>query len=155
MKSCSDHVMGVPLQRCPNSECRLTCVRMQWVTWTKCVLWPLLAVSCGVTGLGLFTLTVSSPRMECRIGQKGKDEWLVDSCLETSDRGSIQCTASGEDVSEARICTRPWVKLGCLLGWIDRANPDLRTRGKNDWTFCKARDEKCIKDVLEGLEGKR
>jgi hypothetical protein len=29
MKSCSDHVMRVPLQGCPKSECRLTCIRMQ------------------------------------------------------------------------------------------------------------------------------
>jgi hypothetical protein len=65
MKSCSDHVMGVPLLGCPKSECRLTCVRMQWVTCTICALCPLLAVSCGDTGLGLFTLTVSSPRMDC------------------------------------------------------------------------------------------
>jgi hypothetical protein len=65
MKSCSDHVMGEPLQGCPQSECRLTCVRMQRVPWTNCALCPLLAVSCGDTGLGLFTLTVSSPRMDC------------------------------------------------------------------------------------------
>jgi hypothetical protein len=50
---------------CLKSECRLTCVRMQWVPWTTCALCPLLAVSCGDTGLGLFTLTVSSPRMDC------------------------------------------------------------------------------------------
>jgi hypothetical protein len=57
--------MGVPLQECPKSEYRLTCVRMQWVPWTNCALCPLLAVICGDTGLGLFTLTVSSPRMDC------------------------------------------------------------------------------------------
>jgi hypothetical protein len=62
--------MGVPLQGCPESECRLTCVRMQQVTWTNCALCPLLAVSCVNTGLGLFTLTVSSPRMDCNILQK-------------------------------------------------------------------------------------
>jgi hypothetical protein len=43
---------------------RLTCVRMQWVQWTNCALCPLLAVSCGDAGLALFTLTVSSPRMD-------------------------------------------------------------------------------------------
>jgi hypothetical protein len=68
MKSCSDHVMGVPLQGCPKSECRLTCVQTQWVPWTNCALCPLLAVSCGDTGLGLFTLTVSSPRMDYTYG---------------------------------------------------------------------------------------
>jgi hypothetical protein len=41
-------------------------VWMQWVPWTNCALCPLLAVSCDDTGLGLFTLTVSSPRMDCR-----------------------------------------------------------------------------------------
>jgi hypothetical protein len=66
MKSCSDHVKRVPLQGCPKSECMLTWVRMQWVHWTNCGLCPLLVVSCGDTGLGLFTLTVSSPRMDCR-----------------------------------------------------------------------------------------
>jgi hypothetical protein len=64
MKSCSDHVMCVPLQGCPKSECRLTYVRMQWVKWTNCALCPLLAVSCGDAGVALFTLTVSSPRMD-------------------------------------------------------------------------------------------
>jgi hypothetical protein len=64
MKSRSDHEMGVPFQGCPKSECRLTWVRMQWVPWTNCALCPLLAVSCGDTGLGLLTLTVSSPRMD-------------------------------------------------------------------------------------------
>jgi hypothetical protein len=59
--------MGVPLQGCIKSECRSTCVRMQWVHWNNCALYPLLAVSCGDTGLGLFTLTVSSPRMGCTI----------------------------------------------------------------------------------------
>jgi hypothetical protein len=29
MKSCNDHVMCVPFQGCPKSECRLTCFRMQ------------------------------------------------------------------------------------------------------------------------------
>jgi hypothetical protein len=57
MKSCSDHVMCVPLQGCPKSECILTCVRMQWVHWTNCALCPLLAVSCGDAGLALFTLS--------------------------------------------------------------------------------------------------
>jgi hypothetical protein len=57
MKSFSDHVMRVPLQGCPKSECRLTCVRMRWVHWTKCALCPLLTVSCGDAGLGLFTLS--------------------------------------------------------------------------------------------------
>jgi hypothetical protein len=56
--------MRVPLQGCQKSECRLPCV---WVTWTNCALCPLLAVSCGDTGLGLLTLTVSSPRMDCRL----------------------------------------------------------------------------------------
>jgi hypothetical protein len=55
MKTCSDHVMCVPLQWCPKSEYRLTCVRMQWVHWTNCSLCPLLAVSCGDAGLVLFT----------------------------------------------------------------------------------------------------
>jgi hypothetical protein len=58
--------MGVPLQGCPKSKCRLTCVRMQWEPWTNCALCLLLAVSCGDTGLGLFMLTVSSPRMDCK-----------------------------------------------------------------------------------------
>jgi hypothetical protein len=40
-------------------------VPLQWVHWSNCALCPLLAVSCGDTGLGLFTLTVSSPRMDC------------------------------------------------------------------------------------------
>jgi hypothetical protein len=66
MKSCSDHVMRVPLQGCPMSECRLTCIRLQWVHWSNCALCPLLAVTCGDTGLALFTLTVSSPRMDYR-----------------------------------------------------------------------------------------
>jgi hypothetical protein len=57
--------MRVPLQGCPKSECRLTCVGMQWVHWTNCALCPLLAVSCGDAGIALFTLTVSSPRMDC------------------------------------------------------------------------------------------
>jgi hypothetical protein len=56
MKSRSDHVMRVPLQGCPKSECRLTCVRMQGVHWTNCALCPLLAVRCGDAGLALFTL---------------------------------------------------------------------------------------------------
>jgi hypothetical protein len=64
MKSCSDHMMRVPLQGCPKSECRLTCVRMQWVHWTNRALCPLLAVSCDNTGLALFTMTLSSPRMD-------------------------------------------------------------------------------------------
>jgi hypothetical protein len=38
MKSCSDHVMRVPLHGCSKSECRLTYVRMQWVHWTNCAL---------------------------------------------------------------------------------------------------------------------
>jgi hypothetical protein len=69
MKSCSDHVMCVciPLQGCPESECRLTCDRMQWVHWTNCALCPLLAVSCGDAGLDLFTLSLSSPRMDYRL----------------------------------------------------------------------------------------
>jgi hypothetical protein len=29
IKSWSDHVKRVPLQGCPKSECRLTCIRMQ------------------------------------------------------------------------------------------------------------------------------
>jgi hypothetical protein len=66
IKSCSDHVMCVPMQGCPKSEWRLTCVRMQWGHWTNCALCPLLAVSCGDAGLTLFTLTVSSPRMDYR-----------------------------------------------------------------------------------------
>jgi hypothetical protein len=57
MKSCSDRVMCVPLQGCPKSECRLTCVQMQWVHWTNCALCPLLAVSCGDAGPTLFTLS--------------------------------------------------------------------------------------------------
>jgi hypothetical protein len=65
MKSRSDHVMRVPLQGCPKSECRLTCFRMQWVHWTNCALCPLLAVSCGDAGIYLFTMTLSSPRMDC------------------------------------------------------------------------------------------
>jgi hypothetical protein len=52
---------------CPKSRCRLTCVRMQWVHWTNFALCPILPISCGDTGLGLFTLTVSSPRMDCRL----------------------------------------------------------------------------------------
>jgi hypothetical protein len=56
--------MCVPLQGCPTSECRLTCVRMQWVHLTNCALCTLLAVSYGDEGLALFTLTVSSPRMD-------------------------------------------------------------------------------------------
>jgi hypothetical protein len=66
MKSCSDHVIRVPLQGYPKSECRLTCVRMQWVHWTNCALCPLLAVTCGEAGLALFTMTLSSPRMDYR-----------------------------------------------------------------------------------------
>jgi hypothetical protein len=58
------HVMRVPLQGCTKSECRLTCIRMQWVHWSNCSLCPLLAVSCGDAGLALFTLTVSSPQMD-------------------------------------------------------------------------------------------
>jgi hypothetical protein len=56
----------VPLQGCPKSKCRLTCIRMQWVHCTNCALCPLLAVSCGDVGLALFTQTVLSPRMDCR-----------------------------------------------------------------------------------------
>jgi hypothetical protein len=56
--------MLVPLQGCPMYECRLTCIRMQWVHWSNCALCPLLAVSCGDAGFALFTLTVSSPRMD-------------------------------------------------------------------------------------------
>jgi hypothetical protein len=78
MKSCSDHVMGVPLQGCPESECRLTYVRIQWAPWTNCALCPLLAVSCGDARLGLFTLTVSSPRMDCNSVQSGPS-WVVES----------------------------------------------------------------------------
>jgi hypothetical protein len=37
---------------------------VQWVHWTNCALCPLLSVSCGDAGLALFTLTVSSPRMD-------------------------------------------------------------------------------------------
>jgi hypothetical protein len=59
--------MRVPLQECPKSECRLTCVRMQWVHWTNCALWPLLAFSCGDAGLALFTL---SGLREWTIGMK-------------------------------------------------------------------------------------
>jgi hypothetical protein len=53
---------------------------MQWVPWTKCAFCPLLAVSCGDTGLGLFTLTVSSPRMDCREVQSRRAgyEWRED-----------------------------------------------------------------------------
>jgi hypothetical protein len=81
-----------------------------------------------------------------RTGREGTDEWLEDSFLGTGDRGLIQCIGSmtncldivflliltGEDVSEAGICTRPWIKLGSLSGSINRARPYLRTRRNND-----------------------
>jgi hypothetical protein len=41
-------------------------MRPNAVSTPNCVLCPRLAVSCGDTGRGLFTLTVSSPRMDCR-----------------------------------------------------------------------------------------
>jgi hypothetical protein len=63
MKSCSDHVMRVPLQGCPQSECRLTCVRMQWVHWTN--LRALSTPCCQLWRRGAcFVYAVWSPRMD-------------------------------------------------------------------------------------------
>jgi hypothetical protein len=95
----------------------------------------------------LFNDAISSAVLtQRRMGGEGNDEWLLDSFLKTGDRGLIQCIGSitncldiilrfiltGEDVSESRICTRPCVKLGFLLGSINRHNPYLRTRRNND-----------------------
>jgi hypothetical protein len=58
-----NHVMRVPLQGCPKSECRLTCVRMQWVHWTN--LRALSTLCCHLWRRGAcFAYAVSSPRMD-------------------------------------------------------------------------------------------
>jgi hypothetical protein len=108
MKSYSDHMMRVPLQGCPKSECRLTCIRMQRVHWSNCALCPLLAVSCGDAGLALFML---SPL----------HEWTIDDFPWTKPCGRLTCITSllihvSDSTQKNRLVCMPSLRNYWVLG---------------------------------------
>jgi hypothetical protein len=126
-------VKRVPLQGCPKSECRLTWVRMQWVHWTNCALCPLLAVSCGDTGLGLFTLTVWSPRIDCRFWRRTLLYRV--SCLSVNNTLSAVRLRAGGAINPGSISRRRKRNFS-VLRWF-RGYPTsyaMSTGGSFTWT---------------------
>jgi hypothetical protein len=118
-------LMCVPLQGCPKSERRLSCVRMQWVHWTNCTLSPLLAVSCGDAGLALFTLS-------------GLREWTIGG-------GDVQLRNKGSIPIKARDFSLHWVlysmgnsSKAAACKYVDSLSYKVEVKDANSYTSTPA-----------------